>query len=138
MHLADRVRVPPSVTIDSIALLMDRSAGRVLAMGGVRQFDDLGDLAALDRQWAVGVGLMVRGRLAENERTQHDAARVLGLSQAAVNRRIKGQTAFSITELARISLWLNVPIPELLPRKDSNLQPADYRMYWRDTSRQVA
>lgn len=84
------------------------------------------DLEALDAQVVAIVARKVRGRLAEHEKTQHDAAAVLGLSQAAVNRRLKGRVDFTASELWRLSRWLEVPLLDLLPRLDSNQQPAGY------------
>jgi len=59
------------------------------------------DYRDLDAQVLSFVARKVRGQLAERERTQTDAAEVLDLSQAAVSRRVKGQVAFTVTELSR-------------------------------------
>lgn len=86
--------------------------------------DSQGDL---DAKVLAFVARKVRGQLAEHERTQHDAATVLDLSQAAVSRRLKGEVDFGVTELVRLAAWLEVPVGDLLPRLDSNQQPAGNR-----------
>ena len=73
------------------------------------------DFAESDALYTIGQGRRVAGQLVEHDRTQEDAARVLGLSQAAVNRRLKGHVPFTTPELARIALWLGVPFSDLLP-----------------------
>lgn len=75
--------------------------------------------------WRQALARRIRGELAEHEKTQDDAAFVLGLSQAAVNRRLRGHVEWSAVELRRLALWLGVPLRSLLPQVDSNHQPAD-------------
>lgn len=65
--------------------------------------------------WARQTGRKVRGQLAEHEMNQADAARVLGLSQAAVSRRLTGDVDFTVTELVRLAQWLRIPLGDLLP-----------------------
>ncbi|MFN0282695.1 MAG: hypothetical protein ACKVZ6_12095 [Kineosporiaceae bacterium] len=59
-------------------------------------------------------------RLAEHEKTQQDAADVLGIPVAAFNRRMKGHVDFTTPELFRLAAWQRVPLEDLLPRLDSN------------------
>jgi len=80
----------------------------------------------LDARVASIVARKIRGRLAESERTQQDAADVLGFSVAAFNRRMKGHVDFTTPELFRLAVWLDVPLTDLLPRMDSNHQPAGW------------
>jgi hypothetical protein len=98
-----------------------------LATGAENSHATAERLADLDRRWAQGVGRKVRGRLAERGKSQHDAGVVLGLSQNAISRRVRGELCFTMAELGRLSLWLQFPIGELLPHQDSNLEPAGYR-----------
>ena len=74
-------------------------------------------IAPVHDLWMFGVARRVRGQLAEHEKTQHDAAAALGLSQSAVNRRLKGHLAFTIVELGILAEWMGVPITDLLPRE---------------------
>ena len=46
--------------------------------------------------------------------TQTALARQLGISQAAVNARLKGHTPFNINDLVRIAEVLDVPLDRLL------------------------
>jgi len=82
------------------------------------------ELSGDDLERARRLGLRVCGELAEHARTQTDLANALGISQPAVSRRLLGEVDFRYTELVRTALWLGVPLQQLLPRKDSNLQPA--------------
>ena len=76
-----------------------------------------GTLAPVLDLWTHGVARKVRGQLAEQEKTQLDAAMVLGLSQPAVNRRMKGHLAFSIVELGILAEWLGLDVTALLPKR---------------------
>jgi len=46
--------------------------------------------------------------------SQTDLAGVLGLSQAAVSRRVNGLTAFDVDELIDVAKWLGVSVSLLL------------------------
>lgn len=59
-------------------------------------------------------GANVRGEMARRGVTQAQLAKVLGLSQAAVSARLRGETPFDINELARIAGFLDVPVERLL------------------------
>ncbi len=56
----------------------------------------------------------VRAELARRGLSQATIANSLGLSQAAVSRRLLGTTSFSIAELERVAEVLPVPIAVLL------------------------
>lgn len=74
-------------------------------------------IAPVHDLWTFGVARKVRGQLAEHERTQHEAATALGLSQSAVNRRLKGHLAFTIVELGMLAEWLRIDVTALLPTR---------------------
>lgn len=76
---------------------------------------DMGAYAALDEHWARGTARRVRAMLAYHEKNQTAAAAVLGLSQAAVSRRLRGDVAFSISELGRLAGWLDISVADLIP-----------------------
>lgn len=52
--------------------------------------------------------------MAGQKKTQTDLADVLGLSQSAASRRLNGQVAIDLGELAVIADWLALPLAELL------------------------
>lgn len=61
-----------------------------------------------------GVGANVRAELARRSLSQSDLAAHLGLSQAAISRRLSGHTAFDVNELASVAAWLGVSASSLL------------------------
>lgn len=65
--------------------------------------------------FAEEVAQRVRVRLTLQRRTQSDLAGRLGLSQAGVSRRLAGQVEFTVSELATVAAFLDVPMAELLP-----------------------
>lgn len=56
----------------------------------------------------------IRAELARADKTQADLAAVLGLSQAAVSRRLAGRTPMDIPELEVVADWLDVSLAQLL------------------------
>ena len=61
-----------------------------------------------------GVGANVRAEMARRQLSQTALAAHLGLSQAAVSRRLSGHTPFDVNELASVAAWLGVPASTLL------------------------
>jgi transcriptional regulator with XRE-family HTH domain len=64
---------------------------------------------------AVDVAMNVRVELARRRVRQTDLAECLGLSQAAVSRRLSGAVPFDVNELAAAAALLGVPAASLLP-----------------------
>lgn len=62
------------------------------------------------------VGDSVRAELARQRKSQRQLAIALGLSQAAVSRRLLGHQAFDVDELAQVAAFLGLPIDHLIPR----------------------
>lgn len=56
----------------------------------------------------------VRALLARRQISGKQLATHLGLSQFAVSRRLRGETPFSVDELAATAEWLGVPVASLL------------------------
>lgn len=56
--------------------------------------------------------------------TQTELARVLGLDQAAVSRRLRGRTAWKASEVRRAAALLGVRMADLLPPDELGLDPA--------------
>lgn len=55
------------------------------------------------------------------------AARRTGMTGATLSRKLRGERAWYATELMDLSGYLDVPLDDLLPRLDSNQEPAGYR-----------
>lgn len=53
--------------------------------------------------------------MARSNRKKGELALLLGISPAAVTRRISGETALDVNELCMIAQWLNIPVTTLLP-----------------------
>lgn len=60
------------------------------------------------------VGAEVRGLLAKHRISQTAAGQRLGLSQAAMSRRINGEIPFNVDELSALADLLGVPASTLL------------------------
>lgn len=54
-------------------------------------------------QPAARVGLEIRVRMLRTGTKQADLAEVLGLSQAAISRRLNGEIPFDVTELEKVA-----------------------------------
>jgi len=57
----------------------------------------------------------VRAELARQQKTQRDAALILGLPQQSVQMRLKGVTPFRAEELAKLAAGLGVPVSSFYP-----------------------
>lgn len=60
------------------------------------------------------VGAEVRGLLAKNKISQSAAGKHLGLSQAAMSRRLLGEVPFNVDELVAIAALVGVPASRFL------------------------
>lgn len=60
------------------------------------------------------VAANVRAEMARRSRKQSEFAKSLGLSQAALYRRLSGQIAFNVSELERIATELGIPLASLI------------------------
>ena len=56
----------------------------------------------------------IRAEMSRRRKTQADAAQVLGISQAAVGRRLTGEVDITVPELQALAAWLEVPASALL------------------------
>lgn len=61
------------------------------------------------------VGELVHQHMWRGKVTQTAIANVLGISQPAVARKLRGDRPFSVDELLNVAEFLNVPITEFLP-----------------------
>lgn len=69
-----------------------------------------------------GVTDNIRAEMARRRFSQTDLAGVLGRSQAAVSRRLAGETDFSLREITTIAGWLGVSVSSLL---NENVEAGD-------------
>lgn len=60
------------------------------------------------------VGATVRAELARRRITQRQLATVLGIAQTQVSRRLAGEVAFNVDELAVVAEFLGLPVAALL------------------------
>lgn len=58
-------------------------------------------------------GANVRGEMARRGVSQSRLAESIGLSQAAVSKRLRGETPFDINELTAVAAALDVPLARL-------------------------
>lgn len=63
----------------------------------------------------VEVGARVHAAMWRARLTQAQVSKHLGLDQAAVSRRLRGATAWKVSELLRISQLLHIAATDLLP-----------------------
>ena len=60
-----------------------------------------------------------------------DIAVVLGISQPQASARVRGSIAWSFDELDMVADYYGCSVWDLLPRRDSNLEPSDFRTLFR-------
>lgn len=60
------------------------------------------------------VGAAVRAELARAGKSQNDLAAVLGVTQTAVSKRLRGVTPFDVNELARVAEALGLDMSVLI------------------------
>ena len=104
-----------------------------------------GDSAPFDLNAIVSEN--IRALAARRRAAQSDIAHALGVSQAAVSSKYVGRRPWSMDDVARVAAYFGVtpwalctpldmnnggeptsrlaPVPDLLPRLDSNQQPSD-------------
>lgn len=68
---------------------------------------------------AHGVAEEVRALLARRRLSQSKLAAALGLSQAAVSRRLSGEVPFDVNELAATARYLDVPLGQLVASSEA-------------------
>jgi transcriptional regulator with XRE-family HTH domain len=57
----------------------------------------------------------LRAELARQNKKKGELALLLGISPAAVTRRVSGETPLDVNELYAIAAWLDVSVMELVP-----------------------
>lgn len=63
------------------------------------------------------VAAQVRAELKERDIPQRAIAALLGVSQAAVWRRLTGEVAFNTAELEKIAAYLDLSVAELIEQR---------------------
>jgi len=64
------------------------------------------------------VAAEVRAEMARQNVPQRELGRVLGLSQGAAWRRLKGDVPFDVAELAKVAELLKAPMSQFLPAEE--------------------
>jgi transcriptional regulator with XRE-family HTH domain len=77
----------------------------------------------------------LRGEMARQRRRQTDLAAVLHISQAAVSRRLSGETPLNVDELVAVAEWLDVTVGFLISERSVE---QDFSRRRRLSDRQVA
>jgi len=70
------------------------------------------------------VGARVHTAMWRARINQKQAAAALGLDQAAVNRRLRGTTAWKVSEVLRLAVLLNTPVSALIPSESEVIAEA--------------
>jgi len=73
------------------------------------------------------VGQAIHMRLWRQGIPQRELAEVLGIGQSTMSKKLRGSVSWTVQELVSSAVFLDVPPVDLLPRVDSNHQPADIR-----------
>lgn len=60
------------------------------------------------------VGATVRAELARAGKSQTDLAAVLGVTQTAISKRLRGVTPFDVNELAKVAVALGIDMSVLI------------------------
>lgn len=76
------------------------------------------DLLSMKQSHAERVAEEVRAAVARKRTTQGELAAALGLSQAAVSRRLVGLVPFDVSEIYVVAGVLGVPVSSLMPAAD--------------------
>lgn len=63
--------------------------------------------------------------------TGAELSRQLGISQPQISGRVRGEIAWSLDELDSLAAIFRCQVRDLLPRRDSNLEPSDFRTLFR-------
>ena len=66
-----------------------------------------------------GVAAEIRGLMAKKRVTQEQLAAHMGVSQAAIARRLSGRVPFDVDELSKIAEYFAVPVASLYPAESS-------------------
>lgn len=69
------------------------------------------------------VAAEVRAEMARQNAPQRELGRVIGLSQGAAWRRLKGDVPFDVAELALVADWLKTPLSNFLPTESAPSAP---------------
>lgn len=68
--------------------------------------------------WSQRVAGAVSAEVAARHRTPAALADLLGCAEAAVAKRLSGETPFDLVEIERVAAWLELAPSELLARAD--------------------
>lgn len=74
---------------------------------------------AITSSVAAEVAAEVRAELARQRKPQRQLGEVIGLSQTAAWRRLKGDIPFDVAELDKIADWLGVPLANFFPERSA-------------------
>lgn len=71
------------------------------------------------------LGVNVNSHMFRRRMTQTQLGRLLGMTQTSLSKKMHGERKWTLQEVYDVAAALGVDVAELLPRRDSNLQPSD-------------
>lgn len=66
-------------------------------------------------QLALDIAAQVRAEISKQMKPQRELVDLLGVSQAQVSERVRGDVEWRISELVKVAHYLGVPITEFVP-----------------------
>ena len=78
-------------------------------------------------EWEAKLVERIKYAMAARGQTQTTLGKAIGMQQRSISDRMTGIVSWNAREIPAVARALGVPIEELLPRLDSNQQPAGYR-----------
>lgn len=67
---------------------------------------------------ALDIAAQVRAEISKQMRPQRELVDLLGLSQAQISERVRGDVEWRISELVKVAELLGVPITDFVPAAD--------------------
>jgi predicted XRE-type DNA-binding protein len=73
---------------------------------------------------ATEIAAHVRAEISRQMKPQRELVELLGISQAQVSERVRGDVEWRISELVKVAGFLGVPLSRLVPNGDDSLAGA--------------
>jgi predicted XRE-type DNA-binding protein len=70
-------------------------------------------------QLASEIAAQVRAEISRQMKPQRELVEILGISQAQVSERVRGDVEWRISELVKVADFLGVPLTQFVPADDS-------------------
>lgn len=73
----------------------------------------------MPNELATDIAAKVRAEISKQMKPQREMVDILGLSQAQVSERVRGDVEWRISELVKVAALLGVPVTEFVPNADA-------------------